>query len=93
MIIAAVLLTVFNNFNVEPQQEPVAYSEFVKAVNSGQIREAQIQGEKITAVDNNGNRISVIWPQNDTKLLDELVDNNVTTSILEEENRASGPSC
>jgi len=88
LIIAAVLLTVFNNFNVEPQQEPVAYSEFVKAVNSGQIREAQIQGEKITAVDNNGNRISVIWPQNDTKLLDELVDNNVTTSILEEEKQS-----
>ncbi len=88
LIIAAVLLTVFNNFNVEPQQEPVAYSEFVKSVNSGQIREAQIQGEKITAVDNNGNRISVIWPQNDTKLLDELVDNNVTTSILEEEKQS-----
>lgn len=88
LIIAAVLLTVFNNFNVEPQQEPLAYSEFVKAVNSGQIREAQIQGEKITAVDNNGNRISVIWPQNDTKLLDELVDNNVTTSILEEEKQS-----
>jgi cell division protease FtsH len=88
LIIAAVLLTVFNNFNVEPQQEPMAYSEFVKAVNARQIREAQIQGEKITAIDTNGNRISVIWPQNDTKLLDELVDNNVTTSILEEEKQS-----
>ena len=88
LIIAAVLLTVFNNFNVEPQQEPMAYSEFVKAVNARQIREAEIQGDTITAVDANGNRISVIWPQNDTKLLDELVDNNVTTSILEEEKQS-----
>ena len=65
LIIAAVLLTVFNNFNVEPQQEPMAYSEFVKAVHMRQIREAQIQGEKITALDSSGNRISVVWPEND----------------------------
>ncbi len=88
LIIAAVLLTVFNNFNVEPQQEPMAYSEFVKAVHMRQIREAQIQGETITAVDSSGNRISVIWPQNDTKLLDELVDNDVKTTILEEERQS-----
>jgi len=88
LIIAAVLLTVFNNFNVEPQQEPMAYSEFVKAVNARQIREAKIQGEKITAIDNNSNRITVIWPQNDMKLLDELVENNVTTSIVEEEKQS-----
>ncbi len=88
LIIAAVLLTVFNNFNVEPQQEPMAYSEFVKAVHMRQIREAQIQGEKITAVDSSGNRISVVWPQNDTKLLDELVDNDVKTTILEEERQS-----
>ena len=88
LIIAAVLLTVFNNFNVEPQQEPVAYSEFVKSVHAGQIREAQIQGEKITALDNNGNRVTVVWPENDTKLLDELVDNDVKTTILEEEKQS-----
>ena len=88
LIIAAVLLTVFNNFNVEPQQEPLAYSEFVKSVHAGQIREAQIQGEKITALDNNGNKVTVVWPENDTKLLDELVDNDVKTTILEEEKQS-----
>jgi cell division protease FtsH len=88
LIIAAVLLTVFNNFNVEPQQETVAYSDFVKDVNNRQIREAQIQGDKITAIDNNGDRVSVIWPQNDTKLLDELVENDVKTSIIEEEKQS-----
>ena len=88
LIIAAVLLTVFNNFNVEPQQESMAYSEFVKAVHNRQIREAQIQGERINAVDTNGNRISVIWPENDTKLLDELVDNGVLTQVIEEEKQS-----
>ncbi len=88
LIIAAVLLTVFNNFNVEPQQEPMAYSEFVKAVHMRQIREAQIQGEKITALDSSGNRISVVWPENDEKLISELIDNEVKTTILEEEKQS-----
>ncbi len=88
LIIAAVLLTVFNNFNVEPQQEPVAYSEFVKAVNAGQIREAQIQGDKITALDGSGNRMVVVWPQNDDKLISELIDNNVVTTVLEPEKQS-----
>jgi len=88
LIIAAVLLTVFNNFNVEPQQEPVAYSEFVKAVNAGQIREAQIQGDKITALDGSGNRMVVVWPQNDDKLISELIDNNVLTTVLEPEKQS-----
>ena len=75
LIIAAVLLTVFNNFNVEPQQEPVAYSEFVKAVNAGQIREAQIQGDKINSLDGNGNPAAVprrsgnYWPRYRRRLL------------------------
>ncbi len=88
LIIAAVLLTVFNNFNVEPQQEPMAYSEFVKAVNARQIREAQIQGDKITAVDGNGNRMVVVWPQNDEKLISELIDNDVKTTVLEPEKQS-----
>lgn len=88
LIIAAVLLTVFNNFNVEPQQEPMAYSEFVKAVNARQIREAQIQGDKITAVDGSGNQMVVIWPLNDERLISELIDNDVKTTVLEPEQQS-----
>ena len=88
LIIAAVLLTVFNNFNVEPPQEPVAYSDFVKSVNDRQIREAQIQGDKIMAIDNNGERMTVIWPEYDDKLISELIDNGVKTNILEEEKQS-----
>jgi len=88
LIIAAVLLTVFNNFNVEPQQEPMAYSEFVKSVHARQIREAKIQGEIITAVDTNGNPIKVVWPENDDKLISELIDNGVKTAIVEEEKQS-----
>lgn len=38
LIIAAVLLTVFNNFSVETQSQQVNYSQFVDEVNRDQIR-------------------------------------------------------
>ncbi len=88
LIIAAVLLTVFNNFNVQPEQEVMAYSEFVKAVHARQIREAQIQGDRITATDNSGNKVVIIWPENDGKLISELIDNDVETTIMEEERQS-----
>ena len=85
LIIAAVLLTVFNNFNVEPNREQVPYSEFLKAVKANQIREAQIQGEEITAVDTSGNPLVVIWPPGDQKLIDDLLNHNVVTNVIKEE--------
>ena len=54
LIILAVLLTVFNNFEVEPKQQPMAYSEFIDAVERGDVREATIQENKITATDGAG---------------------------------------
>ena len=51
LIILAVLLTVFNNFEVEQKQQPMAYSEFIDAVERGEVREATIQDNKITATD------------------------------------------
>ena len=87
-IIAAVLLTVFNNFNVEPQSQPMAYSDFVKAVQAGQIREADVQGEKIVALDNSNNRLVVVWPQFDQQLIDDMLNHNVRVNILEEEKQS-----
>ena len=88
LIIAAVLLTVFQNFNPTPQPDPMAYSDFVKAVHMRQIREVNIQGDRINALDSSGNKISVIWPENDQKLLNELIDNDVKTRIMEEETQS-----
>ncbi len=85
LIIAAVLLTVFNNFNPSPQPEQMAYSDFVKSVHMGGIREVQIQGDKITALDGSGNNYTVVWPESDQKLMNELIDNDVKTTIVPEE--------
>ncbi len=88
LVIAAVLLTVFNNFNLGPKSQVVAYSDFVKAVNQNQISEVQIQGDKIRAINKAGEQITVTWLQNDQKLMDDLLNNNVKTIFLEEEKQS-----
>ena len=88
LIIAAVLLTVFNNFNVEPKQDPMSYSDFVKNVNMGNIRDVNIQGDKIYAQDLSDNRYVVIWSENDQKLQDDLLNNNVEVNFVPEEKQS-----
>ncbi|MEE2783802.1 MAG: ATP-dependent zinc metalloprotease FtsH [Pseudomonadota bacterium] len=88
LIIAAVLLTVFNNFNVEPKQDSMSYSDFVKNVNLGNIKEVRIQGDKIYARDGSETRYVVIWSENDQKLQDELLNNNVKVNFVEEEKQS-----
>ncbi len=88
LVIAAVLLTVFNNFNLSPKAQVVPYSDFVKAVNQNQINEVRIQGDKINAVNKAGEEITVTWLQNDQKLMDDLLNNNVRTIVLEEEKQS-----
>ena len=60
LVILAVLLTVFSNFSSEPSSQQMSYSDFVKAVSARQIREAQIQGDKIYATASTGNRLTII---------------------------------
>ena len=88
LVIAAVLLTVFNNFNLGPKTQTVAYSDFVKAVNQKQINEVQIQGDTIRAVNKAGEQLTITWLQNDQKLMDDLLNNNVKTIVVEEEKQS-----
>ena len=85
VIIAFVLMMVFQSFNPEPKQTRMAYSEFMKNVHMGNIRSVDIRGEEITAQDGSGNQYVVIWSQNDQKLQDDLINNNVETNFIPEE--------
>ena len=81
LIILAVLLTVFNNFEVEPKQQPMAYSEFIDAVERGEVREATIQDNKITATDGSGETFSVTGFQYDPRLVQILDENRVRIDV------------
>lgn len=79
LIIAAVLLTVFNNFSVKPGPEEVAYSDFVEWVNQNQVREVTFDGLVISGEKFSGESFETIQPQvADKALIDEMLDHNVT---------------
>ena len=78
LVIAAVLLMVFQNFSPEPQQDQVNYSRFVQMVQSGQIQEVTIDGHKIEGVRQDNTRFKTVLPSvDDGKLMDDLLANNV----------------
>jgi cell division protease FtsH len=78
LIIAAVLLTVFNNFSQEAAPNRVSYSEFVKAVQSDQVRNVEVDGIIISGKYANGTSFEVVRPAlSDPKLVDDLLTHEV----------------
>ena len=78
LVIAAVLLTVFNNFSVETQSQQVNYSQFVEEVNRDQIRRVIIDGQSIVATRANGDVYETVRPAvQDPRLMDDLLQHNV----------------
>jgi len=81
VIIAIVLMSVFNNF--APHQggsRHLEYSEFISEVNSGQIAEVNIQGRQIRGTKSNGDRFTTYNP-GDPGLIGDLFDNNVSVDV------------
>ncbi len=76
-IIAAVLMTVFNNFQNVSQAKELKYSEFISSVRSGQVERVSIAGQNIEGVLGNGESFTSILPAYDDKLIDDLLNNNV----------------
>ena len=79
LIIAAVLLTVFNNFSGVSEPQEVSYSEFVEQVNRNEIRKVEFDGqnEYLTVHRKDTSRFKVIIPAPDPKLLDDLMEHDV----------------
>ena len=79
MIIAAVLLTVFNNLKQPPTEDQLIYSDFIREVQAGQISEVALRTDlSITGLRTNGTRFTTIRPYlEDPKLMDDLLSHNV----------------
>lgn len=78
LVIAAVLLTVFNNFSAESDPGRVTYSDFVTEVQSDRISKVVIDGYTIHGQRSNGERFETIRPAlQDPKLVDDLLSHNV----------------
>lgn len=78
LVIAAVLLTIFNNFSTESETGRLSYSDFVAEVQSGRIERVTVDGFTIEGVRQNGDRFETVRPAiSDPKLIDDLLEHNV----------------
>jgi len=78
LVIAAVLLTVFNNFNTETESKGLNYSEFVSEVQDGRVAQVLIDGYTIQGIRRNGERFETVRPAlQDPDLVNDLIAANV----------------
>ena len=85
IVIAIVLVSVFNNFGPKPSaSKPLDYSEFVAAVKQGVVSKVTIAGSTIHGETATGERF-ITYSPDDPKLVDDLLNNNVMISARPEE--------
>ena len=89
LIIAVVLVTVFNTFNVANELPQETYTSFIKQVKSGQVETVTFTGQEMVVGRMNGDELyKVVLPSvPDPKLIDELLnaDVNVVGQMPEEQ--------
>lgn len=78
LVIAAVLLSVFNNFNMQSAAEQVGYSEFIEEIQNDNVKKVVVDGLTITASRYDGSSFETIRPMvEDPKLMDDLLAHDV----------------
>ncbi len=89
LIIAVVLVTVFNTFNVANELPQETYTSFIKQVKNGQVETVTFTGQEMIVGRMNGDELyKVVLPSvPDPKLIDELLnaDVNVVGQMPEEQ--------
>ncbi|CAG0938217.1 cell division protease FtsH [Gallionellaceae bacterium] len=90
LVVALVLMTIFNQFNTRQQQTSQAqidYSQFLEEVRQGHITKVTIEGRMLKAVTSDGKRISSYAPQ-DLWLVSDLIKNGVKIEARPEEEQS-----
>ncbi len=78
LVIAAVLLTVFNNFSVQPKTNELSYTQFIEEVQQDRVSKVEIDGLTINGTRNDNSSFTTIRPMlDDPKLIDDLIQHRV----------------
>jgi len=78
LVIAAVLLSIFNNFNMQSPTEQVGYSDFVQEVQNDQVKKVVVDGLTISGERYDGSMFETIRPMvEDPKLMDDMLSHKV----------------
>jgi len=80
VVIAVVLMSVFNNFGQQSsQRQEIAYNEFITDVKSGDVESVLMDGRRIEGRFQGGERFVTYSPESDnTVLVGDLLDHSVT---------------
>lgn len=88
LVVALVLMTVFNQLNSRQQQTAQAhldYSQFLEEARNGHISKVVIEGRNLTGTSTDGKRISTFAPSNDIWMVSDLLKNGVSIEAKPEE--------
>ncbi len=78
LIIAAVLVTVMNNFSSPSEPQTLSYSDFLEQVKEGRVERVTVDGFVIIGKRSEGDTFKTIRPAiQDNGLIGDLLDNNV----------------
>ncbi|MDC6726443.1 ATP-dependent metallopeptidase FtsH/Yme1/Tma family protein, partial [Leclercia adecarboxylata] len=78
LIIAAVLVTVMNNFSSPSEPQTLNYSDFLEQVKEGRVERVTVDGFVIIGKRSEGDTFKTIRPAiQDNGLIGDLLDNNV----------------
>ena len=78
LIIAAVLVTVMNNFSSPSEAGKLNYSEFIQQVQEGKVKQVTVDGYIISGKNLDGTTFETVRPAiEDRGLIKDLIDNNV----------------
>jgi cell division protease FtsH len=78
LILAAILMSVFNSFTPAPEDKSVDYSEFITDVQNERVSSVSIDGLIISGERRDGTSFRTVRPNvQDPGLMDDLINNNV----------------
>lgn len=89
MIIAGVLLMVFQNINQEVPSDSLDYSDFIREVRAGRVQAVDLAGINITGIRDDNSQFRSVMPLiGDDQLMADLFDNDVDIRASEPEQQS-----
>ncbi len=89
VIIAAVLLSIFQNFKEGPTPPEISYTNFVDEVQNDRVRSVVVQGQLIEGEHHDGTRFITVRPElADNGMMNDLLNHNVNVEGKEPKQRS-----
>jgi cell division protease FtsH len=84
VVIAVVLMTVFNNFGPkDTSSQSINYSDFINEVQQGRVQRVEIEEHTVKGTRTDGTRFTTMTPPEDPKMVDDLLSNKVEVKVNE----------